>query len=486
MLKEIGLESYKCYKNKAEFDIKPLTILCGVNSSGKSSIIKSLLLLMQSYENGASSNEITFNGKFCNCGNFDDVVFNGEGETFDIVNKFAIVNSMDKNGNAYDHSDIVSYKELNKIYRQKDQMKIVKFDLTVKLTIAKFNSSSNIYVDGNRINKYEIEIVASREKHDSICSRLFLKRVGESSNRYDMMLENFPDLDGKPINNMSKNCICYFSGVRLNNLYKKNLEFQVGNALANILTVFRVIANQYNGMKFIAPLRESPKRYYISDRNVNDVGVTGEDTALLLAKDKKKSKKEIVQPPNQDETYKFECKKESFLNSIQKWLSYFDLGTVEITGQDIVRLNISGHNIVDVGFGVSQILPIITQGLNMQKEETFILEQPEIHLHPKMQMKMADFILSLALSEKNVIAETHSDHIINRLCRRIMENEELRNIVNIYFIDKDRDGNITYELVNVDKIDGITIENENFFYQFASETEKIVDVGYKNMLGSEK
>lgn len=239
-------------------------------------------------------------------------------------------------------------------------------------------------------------------------------------------------------------------------------------------------------MKFIAPLRESPKRYYISDRNVNDVGVTGEDTALLLAKDKKKSKKEIVQPPNQDETYKFECKKESFLNSIQKWLSYFDLGTVEITGQDIVRLNISGHNIVDVGFGVSQILPIITQGLNMQKEETFILEQPEIHLHPKMQMKMADFILSLALSEKNVIAETHSDHIINRLCRRIMENEELRNIVNIYFIDKDRDGNITYELVNVDKIDGITIENENFFYQFASETEKIVDVGYKNMLGSEK
>ena len=131
MLKEIGLESYKCYKNKAEFDIKPLTILCGVNSSGKSSIIKSLLLLMQSYENGASSNEITFNGKFCNCGNFDDVVFNGEGETFDIVNKFAIVNSMDKNGNAYDHSDIVSYKELNKIYRQKDQMKIVKFDLTL-------------------------------------------------------------------------------------------------------------------------------------------------------------------------------------------------------------------------------------------------------------------------------------------------------------------------------------------------------------------
>lgn len=103
MLKKIGFESYKCYGEKAEFDIKPLTILCGVNSSGKSSAIKSLLLLMQSYENVSSSNEITFNGKLCNCGNFDDVVYNGERKTFDIVNKFEIVNSMDENGNAYDH-----------------------------------------------------------------------------------------------------------------------------------------------------------------------------------------------------------------------------------------------------------------------------------------------------------------------------------------------------------------------------------------------
>ena len=301
-----------------------------------------------------------------------------------------------------------------------------------------------------------------------------------------MTIENFPTLDGELISKVSSNCICYFSGVRLNNLYKRRLDYKVGNALANILTVFRVIANQYAGMKFIAPLRETPKRYYVSDRNVNDVGVAGEDTALLLAKEKKKARKEIVQPPSQDETYEFECKKESLLDSIQKWLSYFDLGSVEITGKEIVRLNISGHNIVDVGFGVSQILPIITQGLYMQKEETFILEQPEIHLHPKMQMKMADFILSLALSEKNVITETHSDHIINRLCRRIMENEKLQKIVNIYFIDKDKNGNVTYELVNIDKVDGITIENENFFYQFASETEKIVDVGYKNMLKLEE
>lgn len=68
MLKSISLENYKCFKNKTDIDIAPLTVLCGVNSSGKSSILKSLLMLKQSYENTLSFNEITFNGKYVDNG----------------------------------------------------------------------------------------------------------------------------------------------------------------------------------------------------------------------------------------------------------------------------------------------------------------------------------------------------------------------------------------------------------------------------------
>ena len=68
-----------------------------------------------------------------------------------------------------------------------------------------------------------------------------------------------------------------------------------------------------------------------------------------------------------------------------------------------------------VGFGISQVLPIIVEGLLMDTDGTLILEQPEIHLHPKVQSLLFDFLYSLVIQGKNVIIETHSDHFITRM-----------------------------------------------------------------------
>ena len=75
--------------------------------------------------------------------------------------------------------------------------------------------------------------------------------------------------------------------------------------------------------------------------------------------------------------------------------------------------------IADVGFGVSQLLPILVIGLRSGRASLLILEQPEIHLHPRLQANLADFLLTLAASGRRIIVETHSDHFINRLRRRI-------------------------------------------------------------------
>lgn len=117
----------------------------------------------------------------------------------------------------------------------------------------------------------------------------------------------------------------------------------------------------------------------------------------------------------------------------------------------------------------------------MRTKQTLLLEQPEIHLHPKMQMRMADFLLSLAMQDKQVIVETHSDHIINRLVRRALESNKFYDKIQIYFIDKNDEGFSFKENITIDPVDGALCENENFFYQFASETEKIIDAGYKNL-----
>ena len=90
MLREISLEKFKAFDTLEELSIKPLTILCGVNSGGKSSIIKSLLLLKQSYENTSAINEATLNGQYTTNGLMKDVIYNGKGDAFSIENTFEI------------------------------------------------------------------------------------------------------------------------------------------------------------------------------------------------------------------------------------------------------------------------------------------------------------------------------------------------------------------------------------------------------------
>lgn len=487
MLTSIELDKFKSYGTKTSFDIKPLTILCGVNSSGKSSLIKSLLLLKQSYENQAASNEVTFNDKYCNCGIFRDVIFNRENGNFIIKSGFKIARGIDKNGDSNDYRDTTFYKELCRMYylSQRDP---VEFHISSAIEVTSDNNDRSSLVIGNKIQSYQvtIDVTLSDGEERTIFkhTEIHLQRISNSPFRYNVEIKNVPFIDqgSESYSGELNDCACYFSGVSLTNIYATNMEQPARNMLANLFSIFRIISNQHLAIKFIAPLRESPKRYYISDRDVFDVGVSGENTVLLFAKNKKRKKINIVEPLDSEESFCANHVDMRMSDLVQKWMDYFELGTLTLTGNEILQMNVDGHNIVDVGFGVSQTVPIIVQALIMKKDETLILEQPEIHLHPQMQMRMADFLLAQAMSKKNMIVETHSDHIVNRICRRVMEDPSLLDFVNIYFIDKDKTGATIRQKVTIDKVDGAIIDNPKFFYQFASETEKIVSTGYRNMI----
>lgn len=489
MLTSIELDKFKSYGDRTMFDVKPLTILCGVNSSGKSSLIKSMLLMKQSFENLATNNELTFNEKYCNCGSFRDVVYNRKAESFTIKNGFKIARGVDKNGNFNDYRDTVYYKELKKMYRLPGKT-LAEFDISSEIVVVQDNNDNHGSVTGNKIQLYKLKINVFLQENEiripHITTKIVLKRVGSSPFTYNIFIQDLPSTNqGEELySGELENCTCYFSGAALTNMYKQEMEQDARNVLANLFAIFRIISNQYLSIKFIAPLRETPKRYYISDRNVFDVGVSGENTVLLFAKERKRKKKNVVEPFQSEDLFSINYVDMKMSELVQRWMDYFGLGSLSLAGDTILQLNVDGYNIVDVGFGVSQTVPLIVQSLIMRKDETLILEQPEIHLHPQMQMRMADFLLAQALSEKNMIIETHSDHIVNRVCRRVMENPALADKVKIYFIDKNEYGVTVAEEVKIDKIDGITIENPKFFYQFASETEKIIDVGYKNMMAA--
>ncbi|HET9184293.1 MAG TPA: AAA family ATPase [Candidatus Angelobacter sp.] len=79
-------------------------------------------------------------------------------------------------------------------------------------------------------------------------------------------------------------------------------------------------------------------------------------------------------------------------------------------------------NLVDVGFGVSQVLPVLVQGLLMRRGGIYLVQQPEIHLHPDAQAGLADFFMYLASYGVITVVETHSEYLLLRLRRRLAEN----------------------------------------------------------------
>jgi predicted ATPase len=178
----------------------------------------------------------------------------------------------------------------------------------------------------------------------------------------------------------------------------------------------------------------------------------------------------------------------SIEKAIDFWFSYMGIKgfkNEEFKSRIYLSLNSSPYDqteidISQVGFGVSQMFPILLEGLRMPVGGTLLLEQPEIHLHPNLQMQMADFLLSLAHSGKGVIAETHSDHIVNRLVRRIVEDETgtLKDMIAIYFIRPSDDGAIC-EPVEIDDTRGIVNWPKDFFDQAANEQMRIMQAGLK-------
>lgn len=504
MLKSISLENYKCFKklkvdDKEELEIAPLTVLCGINSSGKSSILKSLLMLKQSYESENTTQTLSLNGKWVDNGFFNDVVYHNEKITkenehkynrFLINNKFIIKSYNTK----IKTQDASSFRELRKIfYRNSD---IAKFEICITLIAERSTSEStnefSRYIDDNQISYYSISLQAYDKNGNEIVGtdcNIVLENIVNSDREYNLTWLNIP-CSKSPSNTMKKpyTCTCYFSGLRVSNIYRDNMADEIRYVLPNLLSIFKIAALQYDGIQFIAPLRQMPERNYFIKGNVDSVGISGEDTPYLLAKLKGEPITTDMSGSWRDKLpERFSVVRSTYDEIISQWADHFGLGNLEINGNGAnVSIGMSGHNIADIGFGVSQILPIITQGIIMQKNQILLIEQPEIHLHPKMQMDMADFLIQLAKTDRNVIVETHSDHIINRLVKRIMETRgnvnDISNYIKIYFINNDNEAReVTADRIKVSKYRGIINAKENFFTQFASETESILNISYKNL-----
>jgi len=480
MLSSIGLEDFKSFRILEQLNIKPLTILCGANSSGKSSILKSLLILKQSYENSASNDTLTLNGIYSNNGFFSDVVHLQEGTFFKISNTFKIEDPYQGRSFLIAPTDTLqSYKALKKIYASKGQ-KVDSFEITTDITFYENVSAASFK---NAIIKSYIISIISIINGEKIKSNISLERNGNSEKKFTLTWSNLPNTNIRFTSDKLSECHCYFYGLQLNNLYtERSSNTNLSETLPAIFSIFKIISQQYKAISYLGPLRNAPARSYIYNEQLANTGVSGEYTAQLIIQNKKKKISGLL-PPESDNLLLKEPEKVIFSDALDKWLEYLNIKNFQVENiSEFVKLKVFGDNIADVGFGIIQILPIITAGLCMNKEGTLLLEQPEIHLHPSLQMKIADFMLTLANQKKSIIVETHSDHIINRVVRRIMEddNGDLINNVAIYYVSKrGKESNIS--TIRVDKYRGIVDAPDEFFTQYSNEVSQIMSIGLRNL-----
>lgn len=240
-------------------------------------------------------------------------------------------------------------------------------------------------------------------------------------------------------------------------------------------------------VQYLGPLRDEPKSLYplAPAANPSDVGLRGEHTAAVLELHKSKSIRYLPSTSFVEADVAVKPVTRSLEAAVVDWLQY--LGVAEsVQSRDRgkfgheLKVNVSGHNqlhdLTHVGVGVSQVLPILVASLLAEPDTTLVFEQPELHLHPKVQTLLADFFLSMTVLGKQCIVETHSEYLINRLRFRTAaagEKNPWISALRVYFVERPPEGSI-FRHVKINEYGAVIEWPEGFFDQSQQEAEAIL------------
>jgi predicted ATPase len=238
-------------------------------------------------------------------------------------------------------------------------------------------------------------------------------------------------------------------------------------------------------VRYLGPLREEPRPMYpLQDTaDPQDIGLHGEHTAAVFHNYRHLEISYIPSAAFAIATTPPARRRESLERAVFDWLSYLDVAT-KVETRDAGKFGHAlavylggkvSHDLTHVGVGVSQILPIVVMCLLATSDTTLVLEQPELHLNPKVQTRLGDFFLSMSLLGKQCLIETHSEYLINRLRYRAASapTDSFSKLMTLYFVEKQADVTV-YRDVVINEFGAILDWPAGFFDQSQREVEDIL------------
>ena len=413
MITHIRVENFKSWQDSGEIKLAPLTGFFGTNSSGKSSLLQMLLLLKQTV------------GK-------EEVLFFG------------------------DSTSLVNLGSFHEVIHRHRLQSHLGFELECKFTHSR--PAYKIPEDGSpweqTIDQFAIDSLMRFENGELVVERLL---YGYAQGR-------------------SAEIVCEKGNASLRNWYGEKEKIELENCygiLSSGTTETEKFLRKFSSafeelfsyVYYLGPARVHPKRHYHwTGDHPEDIGRWGDKVidALLSARVEK------LTVQRKEEKIPIE-------DRISEWLREMELAhsfILERTGSRSeknynvrIQKNESGTKVtlVDMGYGLSQFLPVLVLCYYAPKGSTLILEQPGIHLHPKVQSQLADLLIDVII-ERNlqILVESHSEHLLNRLQRRIAEERISVDKTALYFCRND-DGVSRIEKLKMDEFGNIANWPENFF-----------------------
>ena len=420
MITHIRMKNFKSWADSGEVKLAPLTGFFGTNSSGKSSLLQMLLLLKQTI----GRNEILFFGdenSLVNLGNFQEVIHGHNlGEALGLEFGWKIDTPLTTEAHL---KDSLGYYE----------------NISVTTDRVMFNASI-LWKDGDLV----VEGNPYRVKYGNV-EAIVLE--GTYSNK----------VYGEP----------HWSGTLSGPIIQLSSEF----------------VKLFSHVYYLGPTRVHPQRHYHWEgKHPKEVDLWGNKAidALLSARMRQ------LKTSNKETGVSIEEKISQWLRKMELADSFWlgTSGSLDDNNYE-VRIRKSPNSaevtLADMGHGLADLLPLLVHCYYVPEGSTLILEQPGVHLHPMAQAQLADLFLDV-IAERNlqILVESHSEHLLTRLQRRIAEKQVAKDQVALYFC-RNNDGASTIEPLEVKESGEIKNWPENFFGDVMGDMFAMTDVQAKRI-----